>query len=57
VTTTTEQLVSELHSRKPETHGDRRALFAARIAHARTAQEMRSAFADYARAVAALLKQ
>jgi hypothetical protein len=53
----TSQLVSELRSRKPETHGDRRALFAARVAHARNVQEMRAAFADYARAVAALLKQ
>jgi hypothetical protein len=53
----TDELVPELNSRKPEAHADRRALFAARIASARTSPEMRAAFADYARAVAALLKQ
>ncbi len=55
MSTPTGELVHELKSQKPESGFAREC--AARIADARTAQEMRAAFADYARAVAALLNQ
>jgi hypothetical protein len=55
------ELVNELARLAPEpspvSHDDHRALFAARVAYARTADQVRAAFADYTRAVVALLKR